>query len=697
MKTTVALVIGILIGTLVGFIGVQFTGLSSAKEPYFRGKVDPLDVPDQTVSENHKETPLESDLAPNNRANATPEPVGSSQTKVREAELREWLQTLPAQKTGTPSGHGSIGGMVQDSQGVPLAGVTLRLIPRAQRTVGSYGGGVGKAAPSVPTLAEALRKAAERYYQTTGSTLETQTEESGEFRFSGIADLDWNLFAYLEGYRLEKQAGRPPHAPGETINFVAHKLTSFPVHVYDSDGTLVSDAVIRAKKTDGGTQHFQWDQDNPTIGLDAGVYTLTAQRGDASRLGGSAMASEEQRLQVHRDSAPTPLRFNLRPILTIGGLISLPAEDLRPKFYRARLWKIEPDQEFEMRFLETSRQAQLVLPEDGEYQFTDLDPGKYAVGVSLSSNGAVEQHKIVELSDTPIRCDFQLPPLDPSDCIRVAVQGPDGVKLAEVKCNLTVFSESRSESLGTGAVSDQEGGYLLRLTQKAREDYFGTHPQYKYTLKARHKDYPTKRVFLIPGQREITLEFRDPGRLRASILGYQGSGFEGRLALSVFQTPDDPNQLDYVRGDNEALSPSGGRTFSNLEPGEYTMQLSVLTPGESGRGGPKETVVARKAVTVRSGKNDGQIAIPPLYELRVKWPNGKPGSSLALSPADPAQGHWTLRSESLGNDERVLFTNLVAGEYRLHSRGTGAKPMAVTVPSGEILYDPATSPGTKDL
>lgn len=142
--------------------------------------------------------------------------------------------------------------------------------------------------------------------------------------------------------------------------------------------------------------------------------------------------------------------------------------------------------------------------------------------------------------------------------------GSDGrsVKGVEFRFRHAGSRGSRTSSLIGLQVPDE--AYLVEIPSESRASYFEEATESdEFQLIVELANQGAKTVDLVPGQMELTIALTTPAELEVTILGYQGSGFEGRLEVDA--NPIESHSPSYSfggRGSN--VTSSGVQTSSGL-------------------------------------------------------------------------------------------------------------------------------------
>jgi hypothetical protein len=292
----------------------------------------------------------------------------------------------------------------------------------------------------------------------------------------------------------------------------------------------------------------------------------------------------------------------------------------------------------------------------------------------------VVAHWVVEVGSGIVRCDIEIPPLDPKGYVVARVLGPGGEPLNDVRFKLGRSSGQQ--------MRDVDGNYCVPIPESARSAYHGVGGDNPFRLEAKHRRYGTKSVELARGQAEVEIRFTQPAQLEILVTGYLGSGLIDRVGVSVHRPgvaePIDPGRAAWWRG-VLPVGHDGLLEFGALEPGRYDLKLEVR--GRKGLSS-KTTTVATLSVELSAGKNTVSISLPPLYSLDVVVPGADEGSRVALT-RNTAEGRYSSGwNSSFDEAGGVRFDGLLGGEYVVQVRGEIRGQMRIQVPRGTVVFEP---------
>jgi hypothetical protein len=277
--------------------------------------------------------------------------------------------------------------------------------------------------------------------------------------------------------------------------------------------------------------------------------------------------------------------------------------------------------------------------------------------------------------------DLEMPAADPSDYVEVVVQGPDGSPVGDLSFQAGVRGSRYSGSSSTRTRKLEDGVWRVHhyAVSANMETDDGTH-----YLRITSREYGTKEIEYDPDATgRLTVRFDEPATLVVRIAGYVGSGYEGRLHLSVSEDRKNPQHSYFSPYGRSSIDGEGTQTFGPLAPGPKVVRLSI----RSSTGNARHLQEAE--VVLKPGENRHAIAIPPLYELTVVTDALDPESQISMRPKATEGGvSWSTSAQKATNG-RVVFSDLPAGEYTLFAYGKQYGQMDVTVPGpGAVRFVP---------
>lgn len=687
---------GILLGALLGLMAGAglYHLLGTSSETYVLGQEglerSESSSEDSSVStqEASNELPV-SQLAPQERKGSSAGASEPSIAPVSDREVADLMSSLRELEATQASGNGRIWGRVVDAQGNGVAGVVIRMRKGSETYVGTKSSSVAAAAPELENMEEYVRRFAESFRESRAYLRELTSDERGGFRFEHLPDTTWNLRAYAEGLIFESEPLSRSVENGTELTFTATSIIEVPVEVFQPDGQRSSGAKLKVKGsgTRSRTTNYAWDPDSPFLRLKEGDYEVQAFSTEMISAREAAHDSEAQSLELHLGAETPSLRFDLRARLSIVGVVKELEDSLAADNYYVTYTELGPQQEVDLKLLAEGKKRTSVRA-GAEFCLTDLQPGRIAVGLKRGYSAPVVAHRIVDLQTGQLRCDLEAPALDRSSLLQATVLDSDGDPLDDVRFSLQVARGGRTRTSSASNMRAKDGTYLIEFGSETEAFFSGGADEAEYELHVQHAKQGKRELELSPGQGEITVLFTVPGTLKVTVLGYQGSGYEGRLRVDAKRIKETKDTLMFFGGRGEDLGVDGVKEFTGLEPGPYEVTLTAM-PKNDDEGFGMGSQVSSIEINVRSGTNEVDLSIPTLYSLQVHWEDGKKGTTLSLRQRDSGDqfGLGTGRAK-LDADGYANFSELSGGEYILSAWAGKPMQMEVTLPSKPIEFVP---------
>ncbi len=626
-------------------------------------------------------------LAPagSERSAARALPASMQAFEVTDAELQHLMAGIENDSDMAQVGSGSITGKVLAENGDPLPGALIRLVVSPSYTSSSMHAPEGGAAPELGTLEEAVRRAAESFREKRASNQELPTDANGAYKFEGLPERTWIVSAYLPGYLLKATGNARNVSIGSEVSFTGMPVLSVPTTLSGPNGAVVEEATLEVKQVGWryAAKRYKWTCEEPVLLLAPGEYTVTAYAEGNGRVEQARLASEAQEVYLATSSPFQPLHFDLRARLGIRGVLRPAKGDPPVESYYVHLMELAPEQELDLKLLAKSGTGKSVRP-GSEYTFLELNQGRYAVGLSRSPGFPVLHHVILEVVDRVVRADLDIPPLDRSRYLKVRVLDDAGASVTAVKFNLSHDKETGYSFRTTAAIEERDGTYLVHVSEELADLYWGKSGMGEtFELRLTHDKYGSRTEKLAPAQAQLTVTLSQPGTITATVAGYQGSGYEGRLSVSAKRTGDDPYASLFMGRSNSKVAANGTQVLEGLEPGVYDVSLLSSSKGD-GQSFLRASSLQTVRLEVFAGDNTVQLSIPTLYSLRVHWPDGKPGTDLYLSDPHGERMFGSMLSARLDANGYGTWDDLKAGQYLLTA---GSEQMEIRVPCAEVEFE----------
>ena len=578
--------------------------------------------------------------------------------------LQEALTAIPA--PAYSEGKETISGHVRTREGAPVAGILIRAAGSSLWKNKNSNG--HKPPPARGDLMTQVLKAISEYHWEEATVREALTDENGSYVLTGLrAGERYTLNGDHKNWVVDAAPGHHRHdeLPGGIIDFIAEPAVTLQVDVTFPNGTQPHKARIEWRRNAGsaGRGSEEWYPHDPVIRLKPGTYTLTAVAGHSQEF-----SSEEEEIAIDTDVEPPRLAFVLKTRAGIRGNLVFPAGE-EPEQGQVYLLRSSADAPPEVEQLVKAGESRRVYRRSNfEYFFKDLPPGTFLLGAGRTQ-GQILTEEVVQVAERElVTSNLTIPPLDSRDYVVLWAYGPSGEVLRDVQ--VSFGSRSRPRWSGQRSVIRRsDGSFWLVLEAKDAAERDG-----EYYVSVHSQRYGRKQENFSPsGSVEVSVRFEAPAFLQVTVSGYEGSGYEGRLRLSVRAIRDGGSSS---RGN---LDFQGRQSFGPLERGDYEVLLSLKTERY------RYHTVGRVPVTLRAGQNESSVAVPPLYSLVVEVGDLKPGTRIQIRASESGTG-WGGSYQTLDETGQMAFEWLPAGEYKISTLGGSSRgEMKVSVPAQMLV------------
>lgn len=616
---------------------------------------------------------------------AVPEPTGAAEAHAGAAERRPETgrpldaprldapparESVPGEETPRrpdlplPAGSGTLEGQVLTDRGdpVPEVRVSLRALP--EPALPEPGAVARQPAPLAPTAEEA------------GHAV---TDAAGRFRFEGLPRGRWRVSARRDGWLIA--AASPASGivrTGGRIAFVAARLVSVPIEVVFPDGTQPRYAVLRTERVRGRTvrtRSLGWSPGVPSVKLEEGRTALRAEvAGRAAARAGvrGEWVSDEVALAIDADAPPSTVRLVLHRRLGIRGRVEFgpTVSPAAVDVVQVLCFALRPDRELDARFFEGREgPTAWASPSDGyAFEFLDLLPGRYALGVRAGGSGPALAWRAVDLErgveEIVLRVDDEELA---RRCLRVRLVGPSDEPVVGARFSLAGEESLSSWSRSAAALPAATPGRYFVVVPRDALERIGSRG-FRLTLRVAARGIPAKEVPVESLDREVVVRFGANARLEVTVEG--------------FDRPDVPRPLRVeIAGPSLSLSrepdPSGRVVFEPIEPGRFLLRLLG--------GSPEARRLLSQPIDVAAGTTRRTLAVPPLHTLEVVLPEAADGEQVALLAGWGGELRATVRQG------RARFEGLPAGPYTIVWTGLGTFDVhPVTLPvAGPVVFAPS--------
>ncbi len=569
----------------------------------------------------------------------------------------------PASSRGTKT----IRGRIVDRAARPVAGAAVRATHESEHGRIHGRSGFGEAAPPPARLEEAVKRAVEAYYDRAADRRETMTDADGDYAFTDLRDGRWTVQAWQPGFSLTAHPATAVR-PDATVDFAAVPVVLCGIDVELPDGSQPTAASIAIRRVgaEAWDQLEPWSRERPRIALCAGEWELRATLGDPDN--GPAwpdyLASTPAKVVAEPGQTAPVVALRLKGARGVRGTIIDRGGGRRHTMVKLQALArgAEPDLGSLARNDDHHRWAS-----DGSYAFKDLEPGRYAVGVSGGWNERIVAHAAVEVGDGMVVQDLEIPPLDVAKCAAARVVDPRGRLLEDVAFSLNVDLGNMSASGGVDAERRADGSWLIPLEDMVDglfQDDGSFAPDAAVTITASADGFGDASVKLATGgSRELEIRFGEPATLVATVGGYIGSGYEARLGLALRVVEEGEEESHRFFGGADAVPLDGSSRFGPVAPGRYRLLLSLQDCDAKYE---RDHPISLLDLTLSAGENRVTLAIPTLHSLTVLVPDGVTGS-VDLDPAtEEEDDDWRSGHQvEIDAQGRAHFESVVAGKYRV--------------------------------
>jgi hypothetical protein len=605
-----------------------------------------------------------------------PAPVNAERAVAREesgAPLpRQISESVTALAKAVPSpkierGTKSLNGHVTDPQGKPLAGVTVRAVRQKDRRPERVKR--GEELTALPTLEQRLRDAVTAHYQALADQRETASDDEGAWHLEALQEGDWRVSAGKSGFSFA--TARDLVKPDAVVDFRATLVVRVPVAVHLADGTTPDEvSIVFVGDRRMGRRNEGWKSETPWLALEPGSYELKATLGDLDTgpPWPGFLSSDSQRVNVRTDAPPPELAFTLKGSPGITGHVKLAPTDVEDQL-NVKLLPLQSGKEADLAQLAGSNKQARVDPREGVYAFKDLPPGRYLVGVLRGWQAPVVVHAEVVVIDSMVTQDFEVPALGKSDCIVAKVIAPDGLPLDKVDFQLAyhVHNDGQNDNDWTSSVFAARRGLGVYWVVPPHGDGAGNQFQpanARCELEARSQQYGSRRVDVSGPGAEVEIRFGEPASLVVTIPGYVGSGYEGRVRLSVEKQNSNSNGRSWFDGNDNPLGSEGKQTFGPLESGPVRIAMTIQSENNSWWQAAR---VGQIDLNLHAGENSALFPIPALYSVVIEVPGGANGNVQLQRKDGGGQANDEFNGGGtygqIDAQGRCTFSGLAAGDY----------------------------------
>lgn len=606
-----------------------------------------------------------------------PAPATLPDAQRNDAAVTAAQRFAPREAVGI-AGEGRIEGRITTLDGAPVAGVLVRATRRPAGTTHVGKSRLARGAPPVESLESALERAADAWRDRNGRTVEASTGPDGRYELRALPRGFWRLDAWYDGSYVEPARGSAMAIePDAVVDFFATPAARIVVDVRLPDGTAAESAALHvttASASSRGSSIHGWARAEPEIRLPPGMHTLSATLGEHE-------VGPEWPVMLSSASVPvdaaagerSTVQLRLAAVRGIEGRVVAPSGSDSRGFVRAVHVAKKSDAEA-LALLAKARGGETQhIDVEGEFTLIDLAPGRWLVGFSRDWQDTILAHAFVEVGDGMVKCDLVVLPADATKAVVVTVSDPEGRPVRDVEFIWDVECEDEwREHCTAGAEFDPVGEWRVRLPAAEEVDLATRWPDgVQARLLVASPRFGQLVLDVESGTRRLAVRFDAPARVRATVAGYRGSGFEGRVMLTLQRTGDDESGTGW--SDSDRVHEDGTRAFPPVQPGDYELLLTLSDPHDW------HGCIATFPLQLGSGDHAATIEFPPLHDVVIEVPGAAAGS---IHLAHDEEMIWL--HEELDASGRASFEALPAGEWTVSLNAMGDP--------GELGYEEGTTP-----
>lgn len=597
-------------------------------------------------------------------------PFTSTQIKPLASVSRD-TEEIPVAVSQVKRGTGVITGTIVDVEGHAVAGVRLKAL-RANQFEPRNLERPGMVADGVLSPEELLQKHQAALLRDPSRESVASSNEKGEFRLEGLDKAPYNLEAHLAGYELSPlEDGNALFGrwPGDAVAIRAIRMGGVMVNILLPDGNAPAVAELSCTRNDA-TSSFQWNAAENFIPLAAGHWQLVARGGEMGELRSEKVTAV---VGVSGSSAAVELKLEDRPHIR-GKLIfeSAPPD----QSFSVLLWKEDQDPATTNRWEATNWNEHARTLATQGFLFMDLAPGLYRLGVGSEEEEHPPVLATVTVGEHGVVQDLQVRDAATGPEWEVVVLDPEGKPIVDANIE-TSFWMGNNTAWRRGADGTQRGRIPKHIRDgKSEERLFAWITTGAYGKTA---------VELPRSGGRVETRMQPVGVLKVRFLA---SSESQRKTLSAGLQMHASDGQPHLWVGNQEAGTKGEASFAPLQPGTYSISLSVPTGGWNGNQN-----VSSRVLQINSGENSLDLGMPLLFNFKVHL---KSAASLKQS------GHMRLQGDGggtegvnynanapVGTDGMAKFENVPAGRYQLHTWMLGRSMMKlITVPvEGDVEMD----------
>ncbi|MCP5065883.1 MAG: hypothetical protein GY946_04890, partial [bacterium] len=355
-------------------------------------------------------------------------------------------------------GDGVIRGRIADKSGAGVPGVAVVATPLVRGRAGAPN--PTRAAPARTSLEADLADAAESVRARHAGRQRVLSDEFGAYIVKHLGPGAYRIVAWKEHYQIRPARGSPAWEAkaGVVVDFEADAILVAYLDVTGADGRTPERANI-SSSTDAeghkGRRRFLWTPEQNWVQLSPGEHWLVADAHDG----------EEESAPAHvtlLPGEPAPratLELIGRPGIRGRVILPEPLEMFHPEVAAIRFeGETPPDANEAMQ--SRGRNSGNFDRRDNTYSLKEMEAGRYLLMVSFDGR-SVEHSVVVDVGNSVLVQDLELPPIDRTRYRVVRVLGENGMAISGVQFSLSVRSKGGGLSAGASTVQRADGSYYV--------------------------------------------------------------------------------------------------------------------------------------------------------------------------------------------------------------------------------------------
>ncbi|MHC4860236.1 MAG: hypothetical protein ACYTDY_09120, partial [Planctomycetota bacterium] len=551
---------------------------------------------------------------PGRAGSRAPRPAPLEGPSPADPDLARALSRLHVPEAAWESGRIAV--LVRTEEGEPLPGVLVRAAPVRETYEDPVRSG---RVPVDPPVEDLVRELAVETRLARAERVEAVTGADGACELVGLADLPYDVAAYLEGWSFRGETQTTKVRSGSEVRFRAADRARLELTVLLPDGTEPPVAHVQVSGKIGTGQR-RWTPSRREAWLPPDVWTLTVTAGEANEFRSSPVD-----VFVPPEGTPEPITIRLDPRTGIRGRVVLPEGELAAagKLRACRL--IEGEGTDTERLLDDRHGQDVKVGREGTFVVLDLAAGTWVLG--LVTGGEAVGRTAVEVTSGLATCEIELPDPDPEGSVIVIVLGPDGKRddRVSVVSQLAVGEQRWS---GPPGVPIRAGGFRVA---HARPGEGASPGEAVHTLVVRSRLYGESRVeYGGPGERRVEVKLEEPASLNVKVTGYTEGGHAGHVKL-ILVPPAGAGGSPYWQTDRPP-DEQGRYVVPGIPPGDYRLVVQAMLD--------KNTRIPAlvQSIMVAPGENRIEVSMPRLYSLTIR--SDTPSARFGLRPPLDSPQRW---------------------------------------------------------